>query len=49
MESRKVMFVRLLYTPKQGQKDIINQLLKMAHILVATKVLSVEVSDVKIP
>ena len=23
------MFVRLLYTPKQGQKDVINQLLKI--------------------
>ena len=41
--------VPLQHTPKQGQKDVINQLLKMAHMLVDTKVLYVEVSEVKIP
>ena len=41
--------VPLQHTPKQGQKDVINQLLKMAHMLVDTKVISVEVSEVKIP
>ena len=33
-----------LHTPKQGQKDVIKQLFKIAHILVDTKVLSVELS-----
>ena len=33
-----------MHTPKQGQKDVIKQLFKMAHILVNTKVLSVELS-----
>ena len=33
-----------VHTSKQGQKDVIKQLLKMAHILVDTKVLSVELS-----
>ena len=33
-----------MHTPKQGQKDVVKQLLKMARILVDTKKSSVKLS-----